>query len=111
MYAVFEDGSRQYRVAEGDQLNVDFRDADVGASIEFNRVLLVSGNDGVRVGTPVVASAKVVAEVVAQKKGEKIYIQKFKRRKNYRRRTGHRQQLTSVRIRQIVSEPVANLDH
>jgi len=103
MFAVFVDGSRQYRVSEGDQLDVDFRDVAVGTNVEFNRVLLYSGNDGVRVGTPTVDNAKVVAEVLAQHKGEKIYIQKFKRRKNYRRRTGHRQQLTLVRIRQIVS--------
>jgi large subunit ribosomal protein L21 len=102
MYAVFEDGSRQYRVSEGDQLDVDFRDAQAGNQIEFNRVLLFSGTEGVRVGTPTVENAKVVAEVVEQRRGEKLYIQKFKRRKNYHRRTGHRQELTRVRIKQIV---------
>ena len=103
MYAVFEDGSRQYRVSEGDQLEVDLRDVSVGNNIEFERVLLFSGNDGVRVGTPTVQNVKVVAEVLEHMKGEKIYIQKRKRRKNYRRRTGHRQQLTRVRVRQIVA--------
>jgi large subunit ribosomal protein L21 len=103
MYAVFEDGSRQYRVSEGDQLDVDFRDVAVGSNVEFGRVLLFSGNDGVRVGTPTVNDAKVVAEVLEQRKGEKVYIVKHKRRKNYHRRTGHRQQLTRVRIRQIVT--------
>src|SRR5262245_23274041 len=102
MYAVFEDGSRQYRVSEGDQLDVDFREAEAGNQIEFSRVLLFSGTDGVRVGTPTVQNAKVVAEVVEQRRGEKIYVQKFKRRKNYHRRTGHRQELTRVRIKQIV---------
>ena len=103
MYAVFEDGSRQYRVSEGDQLDVDLRDVSVGNNIEFDRVLLFSGTDGVRVGTPTVQNVKVVAEVLEHIKGEKIYIQKHKRRKNYRRRTGHRQQLTRVRVRQIVA--------
>ena len=103
MYAVFEDGSRQYRVSEGDQIDVDFRDVGVGNQIEFDRVLLFSGTEGVRVGNPTVLNAKVVAEVVEHGKGEKIYIQKFRRRKNYHRRTGHRQPFTRIRVRQIVS--------
>jgi large subunit ribosomal protein L21 len=103
MYAVIEDGSRQYRVSEGDQLDVDFRDIAVGQPIEFERVLLFSGSDGVRVGTPTVKNAKVLGEVVEHCRGEKIYVQKFKRRKNYHRRTGHRQELLRVRIRQIVA--------
>ena len=102
MYAVFEDGSRQYRVSEGDQLDVDFRDTPAGSQIEFGRVLLFSGTEGVRVGAPTVQNAKIIAEVVEQRRGEKIYVQKFKRRKNYHRRTGHRQELTRVRIKQIV---------
>ena len=102
MYAVFEDGSRQYRVSEGDQVDVDFRPAEVGNQIEFDRVLLFSGSDGVRVGTPTVENAKVVAEVLEQFRDDKIYVQKFKRRKNYHRRTGHRQPLTRVRVRQII---------
>ena len=103
MYAVFEDGSRQYRVSEGDQLDVDFRDVTAGNQIEFSRVLLFSGADGIRVGTPTVQNAKVVAEVVEHGRGEKIYVQKFKRRKNYHRRIGHRQELTRVRVKQIVA--------
>lgn len=103
MYAVFEDGSRQYRVSEGDELDVDFREAEAGNEIEFQRVLLYNGADGVRVGNPTLPDARVIAEVVKQHRGEKIYIQKFKRRKNYRRRTGHRQDLTRVRIKQIVA--------
>lgn len=102
MYAVFEDGSRQYRVSEGDQVDVDFRPAEVGNQIEFDRVLLFSVSDGVRVGTPTVENAKVVAEVLEQFRDDKIYVQKFKRRKNYHRRTGHRQPLTRVRVRQII---------
>jgi large subunit ribosomal protein L21 len=103
MYAIFEDGSRQYRVIEGDQLDVDYREAGVGDQIEFGRVLLFSGNAGIEVGKPTVDRVKVVAEVVEQSLGDKLFVQKFKRRKNYRRRTGHRQKLTRVRIRQIVA--------
>ena len=103
MFAVFEDGSRQYRVSEGDQIDVDFRDVGVGNQIEFDRVLLFSGNDGVRVGNQTVTDAKVVAEVLEHGKGDKIYIQKCKRRKNYRRRIGHRQPCTRIRVRQIVT--------
>jgi large subunit ribosomal protein L21 len=107
MYAVFEDGSRQYRVCEGDQLDVDFREVSVGNNIEFDRVLLLSGNEGIQVGAPTVKDVKVIAEVLAQVRGDKIYIQKFKRRKNYHRRTGHRQRLTRVRVRQIVAPAIA----
>jgi large subunit ribosomal protein L21 len=102
MYAVFEDGSRQYRVSEGDHVDVDFRDAGPGNQIAFERVLLYSGAEGVRVGAPTINNAKVIAEVVEHRRGEKIYVQKFKRRKNYHRRIGHRQELTRVRIRQIL---------
>jgi large subunit ribosomal protein L21 len=103
MYAVFEDGARQYRVAEGDELDVDFRDAGVGDAIEFHRVLLYSGNEGVRVGAPVVANAKIVAEVVDHPRGEKLVVQKFKRRKNFHHKTGHRQRHTRIRVQQIVA--------
>ena len=102
MYAVFQDGSHQYRVSEGDQLDVDFREVGAGENIEFDRVLLFSGTDGVHVGRPTVKDAKIIAEVVEQTHGEKIYVQKFKRRKNFHRRTGHRQKLTRVSVRQIV---------
>lgn len=103
MYAVFEDGSRQYQVSEGDQLDVDFRDIGAGDRIEFDRVLLLRSNDGVQIGSPTVPNVKVIAEVLEQTKGEKLYIQKFKRRKNYHRRTGHRQRLTRIRVREIVT--------
>ena len=101
MYAVFEDGSRQHRVSEGDQLDVAYRDVAVGSNLEFDRVLLFSGNEGVQVGNPIVPRVQVIAEVLEQKLGDKIFVQKFRRRKNYHRRTGHRQQLTRVRIREI----------
>jgi large subunit ribosomal protein L21 len=101
MYAVFEDGSRQYRVQEGDVVQVDYRDAEAGASIEFNRVLLYQHEADTRLGQPLLAGARVIAEVVAHPT-IKTYIGKFRKRKNYRRLRGHRQPYTAVRIRQIV---------
>ena len=102
MYAIFQDGSHQYKVAEGDQLDVDYRDAPVGEQIAFDHVLLYKETDEVRVGSPTVADAKVVAEVLEQVKGEKIRVEKFRRRKNYHRRYGHRQKLTRIRIIEIL---------
>ncbi len=102
MYAIIEDGSRQYQVHEGDRIEIDYRDVPIGQRIEFTRVLLYSGQDGTLVGSPVVENAKVVAEVVAQVKGEKIYVQKFRRREKYRRRIGHRQRYTQVLVREIL---------
>jgi large subunit ribosomal protein L21 len=101
MYAVFEDGSRQYRVSEGELVRLDYREADEGSRIEFDRVLLVQGGEGLQVGQPYVGGARVVAEVVDHP-STKLYIQHFRRRKNYRRRTGHKQPYTMVKINQIV---------
>jgi large subunit ribosomal protein L21 len=101
MYAVFEDGSRQYRVEEGDVVKVDFRPAEIGASLEFNRVLLYKNDVDTQIGQPVIEGARVVAEVVDHP-STKLYIQHFRRRKNYRRLRGHRQPYTSVKIQKIV---------
>jgi large subunit ribosomal protein L21 len=101
MYAVFEDGSRQYRVEEGDVVKVDFRPAEVGASLEFNRVLLYQNDADTKIGQPVIEGARVVAEVVDHP-STKLYIQHFRRRKNYRRLKGHRQPYTSIKIQKIV---------
>ena len=101
MYAVFEDGSRQYRVQEGDVVKLDYRDVQVGSSIEFKRVLLCQKDTDTKIGQPVIVGASIVGEVVAFP-STKVYIQHFKRRKNYRRFKGHRQPYTSVRISQIV---------
>ena len=101
MYAVFEDGSRQYRVQEGDVVNVDFRDVEVGANVEFARVLLLAQDAGANLGQPTIQGARVVGEVVSFP-STKTYIQHFKRRKNQRRFRGHRQPYTAVKIRQIV---------
>ena len=101
MYAVFEDGSRQYKVSEGDFLRVDYRAAEVGTRIEFNRVLLYQGGDDTRIGQPLVEGARVLAEVVDHP-STKLYIQHFRRRKNYRRLRGHRQPYTEVQVRYIL---------
>lgn len=101
MYAIFEDGSRQYRVSEGDVVQVDFREAEVGAHLEFNRVLLFQGGADTRIGQPLLEGARVVGEVVDHP-STKLYIQHFRRRKNYRRVKGHRQHYTAVRIQSIL---------
>lgn len=101
MYAVIEDGSRQYRVSEGQTVQVDYRDVEVGGRVEFNRVLLYNGGDGLQIGRPLVEGARVLGEVV-EHPSTKLYIQHFRRRKNYRRLRGHRQWYTAVRIRSIL---------
>ncbi|HZY83964.1 MAG TPA: 50S ribosomal protein L21 [Gemmataceae bacterium] len=101
MYAVFEDGSRQYRVSEGQVVQVDYRDAEVGTRLEFPRVLLYAGEGDRRIGRPVVEGMRIVGEVVDHP-SIKTYIQHFRRRKNYRRLRGHRQWYTAVRVSNIL---------
>lgn len=103
MYAIIADGGRQYRVEEGQLLVVDYRDVESGSEIRFDRVLAVSGDAGVKIGTPMVTGATVTAEVLGPEHGPKLTVQKFRRRKNYRRRTGHRQIHTRVKIRSITA--------
>jgi len=104
MYAIFEDGSHQYRVSEGDVLTLDRRDGEHGAEVTFDRVLLVAGTGGeATIGAPLVAGARVVARVIRQFRGKKIIIQKFRRRKNMRRKRGHRQHHTTVQITSVVA--------
>ena len=104
MYAIVAADGRQYKVQTGDEIQVDLREgANVGDQITLERVLLVSGPAGVSVGKPLVAGASVAAEILAQEKGEKIYIQKMRRRKNFRKRTGHRQKYTRVKIGAITA--------
>lgn len=102
MYAVIETGGKQYRVEPGDVLDVE-RLAEPGddGSVEFDRVLLVGDDDGVRVGTPVVDGASVRASLVRDTRGPKIRIFKYKRRKGFRRTKGHRQELHRIRIDDI----------
>ncbi len=101
MYAVFEDGSRQYRVREGEVVKVDYRGAEVGARVEFPRVLFYHGGHDLRIGQPVVEGMRVLGEVVDHP-STKVYIQHFRRRKNYKRLRGHRQWYTAVRVSHIL---------
>jgi large subunit ribosomal protein L21 len=101
LYAVIADGGRQYRVMEGQELDIDFRHLPAGSEVVFEKVLAVSEAGQLKMGAPLVKGATVKAEVVGPVQGEKIYVQKFARRKNYRRRTGHRSLSTKVRILSI----------
>lgn len=98
MFAVVKTGGKQYRVTEGDVIRVEKLADEAGKTIEFNDVLMVGDADGVTVGTPLVAGATVKAEVLEQKKDKKIVVFKKKRRHNYRRTKGHRQQITVLRV-------------
>lgn len=102
MYAVVADGGKQYCVEEGQLVLIELREAQVGETIEFDRVLVVGG-ESPKFGQPVVAGAKVVAEVVGHPRQKKVVIQDYKRRKNFRKHKGHRQPMTEVKITQIVA--------
>ncbi|MBE3099087.1 MAG: 50S ribosomal protein L21 [Planctomycetes bacterium] len=101
MYAIIEDSGTQYRVEQGETLNIDLRDAALGTSVTFDRVLLVADEKGVRVGKPLVQGAKVTAEVIGEEHGPKLEIFKLRRRKSSRRHTGHRQAYLKVRVTAI----------
>ena len=105
MYAVIEDSGQQFRVSEGDVVLVDLVEpAEAKKTIEFERVLLVNDDGKITVGTPLVDGAKVVAEVMdALFKGPKVHIYKWRRRKNSRTKTGHRQKYTQIKITKIVA--------
>lgn len=103
MYAVIETGGKQYRVTPGDVIDVELTDTDEGdeKKIKFDRVLLVSGDAGVTIGSPLVAGALVNASLVSAVRGPKIRVFKMKKRKQYRRTRGHRQDLQRIRIDEI----------
>jgi large subunit ribosomal protein L21 len=101
VYAIIRTGGHQYRVAPGDTIEVETVDATPGSQIEIGEVLMVSGDNGVQIGTPLVSGAKVLATVLGASKGDKITIFKFKAKKRYRRKTGHRQALTRLSIKEI----------
>ena len=100
MFAIIKTGGKQYKVSEGDIIKVEKIEAEAGDKIEFDQVLMVAGDD-VKVGSPVVEGAKDSAEVLDQKKDKKIVIFKFKAKKNYRKKKGHRQPYTLVKIEKI----------
>ena len=102
MYAVIQTGGKQYRVKSGEQVKVELLAAEVGATVSFDRVLMLGEGDGVKVGAPFLDGATVKATVVAQGRGEKIRIFKLRRRKHFAKTQGHRQGFTEVRIDEIV---------
>src|SRR6266576_1691420 len=100
-YAIIKTGGRQYRVAEGDTIDVDLLDAEVGKTTTFGEVLLHADGDRLTHGDPLISDANVMAEVVEQRKDKKVVAFKFKRRKGYHRTVGHRRKLTRVKIKSI----------
>jgi len=103
MYAVIATGGKQYRVQQGETLRVEKLDREAGATVEFTDVLLVADGEKIQVGAPLVAGAKVTAEVVEEGRGPKLLIYKYRRRKGYRRKTGHRQPFTALKITGITA--------
>ena len=101
MYAVFQSGGKQHRVAEGQTVRLEKLDVETGAAVEFDKVLLVANGEDVKVGVPFVEGGKVQAEVVTHGRGKKIKIVKFRRRKHSRKQAGHRQWFTEVKITAI----------
>ncbi len=102
MYAVFRTGGKQFRAEPGRRLRVPTLEAEPGDTVTFSEVLLASDGDAVTVGAPLVDGASVKAEVVAHRKGAKIIVFKRKRRKGYRRKQGHRQKFTEIRVEDVV---------
>jgi large subunit ribosomal protein L21 len=98
MYAVIRTGGKQYRVREGSRLAIEKLDAEPGATVEFDQVLLVHDGSNVRIGSPYLAGSKVTAVVQTQGKGRKVGIVKFRRRKGYKRMKGHRQPYTQIQV-------------
>jgi large subunit ribosomal protein L21 len=101
MYAVIKTGGKQQRVSEGDVVAIEKIDGAKGDKVIFDQVLIVGKDDEVRIGRPVVEGAKVTGEIVCQTKGDKIVVFKMKKRKGYHKKIGHRQELTSMRIKEI----------
>jgi large subunit ribosomal protein L21 len=98
MYAVFQSGGKQHRVTEGQTVRLEKIELEVGASVEFDNVLMIANGEDINVGAPYIAGGKVTAEVVTQGRGDKIRIVKFRRRKHSRKEQGHRQWFTEVKI-------------
>lgn len=101
MYAVVEAGGKQYRVSEGNKIRVEKCDAEVGSTISLDKVLLLGKDDGAVVGAPFVGGASVTAKVAGHGKEDKVIVFKYRRKKNYRRFRGHRQQYTELTVESI----------
>lgn len=103
MFAVIRTGGKQYKVAEGDVVQVEKLDGAVGSTLQINEVMMVTGNGTAKIGAPFVAGAKIEAEIISQERGPKIIVFKKKRRQNYRRKNNHRQDYTILRITAIAA--------
>jgi large subunit ribosomal protein L21 len=103
VYAIIRDRGMQYRVEKGQVVNIDLLDVEPGSQIELSEVLLIGDGEAVQVGAPLVSGAVVKAEVLGIKKGEKIIVFRYRNKKRYRRRTGHRQRYTEIKISDIVA--------
>lgn len=103
MYAVVETGGKQYRVAVGQEIDVEKLDGEDGAEVTLDRVLLVATGEQVSVGSPLVEGARVLATIEQQAKADKVVVFKFRAKKRYRRKRGHRQLVTRLRIREIIA--------
>jgi large subunit ribosomal protein L21 len=101
LYAIIETGGKQYRVSEGDTLYVEKLPAQAGETVEIDRVLALVDGDNLKIGSPVVEGARVVLKVVRHGRGKKIIVFKYKAKKNYRRKQGHRQAFTEVTVEKI----------
>jgi len=101
MYAVIKTGGKQHKVSEGDVIAIEKINGGKGDAIVFEQVLMVEKDGDIRVGRPVVEGAKVTGEILAQTKGDKLIVFKMKKRKGFHKKNGHRQQLTSMRIKEI----------
>ncbi|HTG01375.1 MAG TPA: 50S ribosomal protein L21 [Nitrospirota bacterium] len=103
MYAVIATGGKQYKVAPGDVIRVESLDAKTGDTVELKDVYMIADGEKVSVGKPTIASAKVTAEVVGEGRGEKLLIFKHRRRKGFRKTTGHRQNYTAIKVKEIIA--------
>ena len=101
MYAIIVDGGKQYKVREGQELTLDYREGAAGDKLTFDRVLATSDGTNIKIGQPVLSGASVEAEIIAVEQGPKLVVQKFRKRKNSKRRTGHRQIHSVVKINKI----------
>jgi large subunit ribosomal protein L21 len=101
MFAIISDRGRQHLVKQGDKIFIDRMEAEPGSKITFDRVLMLGGEGSPRIGQPTLAGVSVSAEVVAHKRGPKIHVQTYKRRKNYKRHIGHRQDMTEISVTTI----------
>jgi len=98
MYAVISTGGKQYKLAQGDYCRVEKLDAEEGASVELDKVLMIADGDNINIGTPFVVGGKVIAKVIAHGRAKKVEIMKFRRRKHHQKRTGHRQYYTEIEV-------------